>query len=373
MPDDLLAVLVDRVFHCPVVAVKLGGSKNQLRASLLFRKEFETGKEHDQICAESRAVETPFPEPSRPRPNPQRGSRRTRFSGRPGPSAGKALHMNHQVWASKQLIVPMAMALAFAPALKAAESSARLNLDGKAAIERAPAPPASSDPLTGAQEAQGQTSPRPNPLGAGEPTVKAPVVTYQDGQLTISAENASLSEVMKALHEALGADIDLPAGVADQPIWVHLGPGPASRILRDLLDSTEFNYVIQASETDPGGIRSVLLTPRSKSTGTESGQPDKTGIRWMPGHGPGQNAANAPDAENPPSEPGASSEPSQAAAPPANAPSRSLQNTMANFDASALRANPPTDPNEQVQALQSMYQQRRQLQIMQNQKAAGRN
>ena len=293
--------------------------------------------------------------------------------------------MNHHAWASKQLIVLVAMSLAFLSAANAAESS-RFHPDGKTGIERVPAPPAASDLNPGAQEAAGQTSPRPSPATALPPTVKAPQVSYEDGQLTVIAENSLLSDVMKALRQALGADIDLPASVVDQHIWVHLGPGPASRVLRDLLDSTEFNYVIQASESDPDGIRSVLLTARSKSTGAETVPSGKTGIRWMPGHGP--DAQRSMDSENPAPEPPvasvdpsqapapvASGDPSQAPAPmpPASASTASLQNAPENSGSGALGAPPATVAEQQIQQLQSMYQQRKLIQMQHNQKAAGQN
>jgi hypothetical protein len=283
--------------------------------------------------------------------------------------------MNHRAWASKQLVVLAALALALAPAAKARESSAKFYLDGKTGVERVPAPPVASDLNPGAQEAAPQTAPRPSSTAALPPTVKAPQVTYEDGQLTINAENSLLSDVMKALREALGTDIDLPASVVDQHIWVHLGPGPASRILRDLLDGTEFNYVIQASENDPDGIRSVLLTARSKSTGAETGTPQRSAIRTMPRTG--SEAASGADSENPPSEPVASGDPPQAPSPasPGNGSSDSarVQNTPGNSGSSALRPPSPTDPNQQIQQLQSMYEQRRQIQMQQNQKAAGQN
>jgi hypothetical protein len=283
--------------------------------------------------------------------------------------------MNRHAWASKQLIVPVALALAFAPAAKAAKSPSSFHLDGKTgSTERVSAPPVPSDPNLGAQGSQ--TAP-PSPAVAGQPTVKPPQVTYDDGELTIIAENSSLSDVMKALRASLGADIDLPANITDQHIWVRLGPGPASRVLRDLLDGTEFNYVIQASESDPAGIRSVLLTP--KSTGAETGPAAKPGIRWMPGHGP--DAQQIPtDSQNPAPEPVASADASSAtpATPPASpadgsSTSAHVQNTPASFEPIVPRPAPATDPNGQIQQLQTLYEQRRQLQMQQNQRPAGQN
>lgn len=284
--------------------------------------------------------------------------------------------MNHHRWASKQLVVPVALALAFAPAGKTAKSPSRFHLDGKAgSSERVSALPLPSDHNSGAQEAAPQSS-RPSPVVAQQPTIKPPQVTYEDGELTIIAEDSSLSEVMKALRASLGADIDLPANVVDQRIWVRLGPGPARRVLRDLLDGTEFNYVIQASDSDPDGIRSVLLTARGKSAAPETAEPpERAPTRKIPHTGP--DAASATEAENPPPEPVASVDPSPATSPtsPVTSPvaspvngssdSASLQNTPGNSSASRT--------DQMIQQLQSMYQQRRQLQMQQNQKPTGQN
>ena len=47
-PNALLAILLDCVFHCPVVVLKPGLKQRDLPASLFFRKEFEKYKEHDE-------------------------------------------------------------------------------------------------------------------------------------------------------------------------------------------------------------------------------------------------------------------------------------------------------------------------------------
>jgi hypothetical protein len=309
-------------------------------------------------------------------------------------SAGKALPMTHHAWVSKPLIVPFALALALVPAGRATESSAKPSLERKTnAVERTALPYGSSEQISSEpQEATAQPEQQLSSAAAPS-TAKPPQVTYEDGQLTIIAENCALSDVLKALRSALGADIDLPAGV-DQHIWVHLGPGPARRVLRDLLDSTEFNYVIQASETDADGILSVLLTQRSKSSGPQTpGLPERAATR-VPRTSP--DPKDGTDSENPARESAASADPGPAAssaaaaaspaapdappaapdAPPAapvGASSASLQYTPGNSASAALSPPAPTDPNQMIQTLQSMYEQRRQMQIQQNQKPAGHN
>ena len=99
-----------------------------------------------------------------------------------------------------------------------------------------------------------------------------PVVTYQHGQLTIVAENASLSQIMAALHTAMGTEVEIPAGSSTERVWAHLGPGSAHKILVDLFANTDLDYIIQGSSTDSGAIQSIALSLR-----TPDGGPGKPG------------------------------------------------------------------------------------------------
>ncbi|PYT76906.1 MAG: hypothetical protein DMG42_03755 [Acidobacteria bacterium] len=116
--------------------------------------------------------------------------------------------MKHHAWASKQLIVVVALAIAFAPAGKAAESSRRIPLDRTTnGVEHIALLAASSEQISGEpQEATAHPAPQLSPTAVAPPTSKPPQVTYEDGQLTIIAENSALSEVMKALRSALVCD-----------------------------------------------------------------------------------------------------------------------------------------------------------------------
>jgi hypothetical protein len=202
--------------------------------------------------------------------------------------------------------------------------------------------------------------------------VKPPLVSYEDGQLTIVAENVSLSAVFDALRRVMGANIEMPPGVADKLIWIRSGPGPARRVLRDLLDGTELDYVIQASEADADGVRSVFLSTRSK--GADAGEPGSSPVR-----GPNHRAQSAgvPPAESPemdvaPEEKVASSsEPAPADSPAPTSPPL-LPNTGQTSSIAAAQATMGGSPAESsehtTQHLQDLYQQRRQMQMQQNQK-----
>ena len=91
-------------------------------------------------------------------------------------------------------------------------------------------------------------------------------VSFDDNQLTIVADNSTLSEILAAVHTRTGAEVDVPPSASGERIpTVRLGPGPAGQVLASLLSWTDFDYVIQASDTDPLKIQSVLLLARSKT------------------------------------------------------------------------------------------------------------
>jgi hypothetical protein len=108
---------------------------------------------------------------------------------------------------------------------------------------------------------------QPPPLPALSPDENAPIaprVSYQGGQLTIIAENSELSAILSLVSERTGAEIDLPPGALHERIWSGFGPGPARKVLATLLSAMRLDYAIQASDTDPQGIRRVLLKTRTK-------------------------------------------------------------------------------------------------------------
>lgn len=118
-----------------------------------------------------------------------------------------------------------------------------------------------------------QIDPQPSQVEAAPPSAttppahpQAPLVTYEHGQLTIVAENATLGEVMTGLHNAMGTEVDVPAGSSGERVWVHLGPGSAHKVLSSLFANTDLDYILQGSATDPNGIRVVTLSVRSQDT-----------------------------------------------------------------------------------------------------------
>jgi hypothetical protein len=109
------------------------------------------------------------------------------------------------------------------------------------------------------------SQPPPTPLRTEQVAPKQPRVSYKGGQLTIIAENSELADVLSLLSLRTGAKIDFPPSAAHERIWAEAGPGPARGVVATLLSEMDLDYAIQGSETDPQGIRIVLVSIRTNA------------------------------------------------------------------------------------------------------------
>jgi hypothetical protein len=99
-----------------------------------------------------------------------------------------------------------------------------------------------------------------------------PQVSFQGGQLTISAQNSTLGDILKDVKAQTGATIDFP-GTASERVIGHFGPGPARDVLTALLNGSHFNYVLLGSPTDPGALDRVILMAKSGGSVESNSQP----------------------------------------------------------------------------------------------------
>jgi hypothetical protein len=94
------------------------------------------------------------------------------------------------------------------------------------------------------------------------PAKPALEVSFRDGQLTIHANKATLSEVLVAVQQRTGAEISLAAGAEQERVVADLGPAPAQEVLAHLLNGSRFNFLIMNAVSDPGKLARVILSPR---------------------------------------------------------------------------------------------------------------
>lgn len=106
--------------------------------------------------------------------------------------------------------------------------------------------------------------PTPPPTLAQVPA-SAPKVAFQSGELTISAENSTLGDILKAVQSQTGAQVDFP-GSATERVVGSFGPGPARDVLTSLLNGSHFNYLLLGSPTDPNALDRVILMAKSSAS-----------------------------------------------------------------------------------------------------------
>ena len=240
--------------------------------------------------------------------------------------------------------------------------------------------------------------PPPPPLTPGQMPPNPPTVTYEDGLLSISAENSTLFDILTAVKASTGTTMDIPASAGADRVWITLGPGPARAILASLLSGTSLDYVIQASDADQAQIQSVLLSPRIKGpkgadSGVASGQSFSSRYRQLrnrpnfgtpdssdtdsaspdtSGTADPNTASNAATTSAQPTAT-ADAQPAAADTAPTNptTPALSARLPLAVTEADA-HPTPIANPEQAIPQMQNLFEMRRQLQEQQNaqQKAA---
>ncbi|MFY9561986.1 MAG: hypothetical protein WAQ52_17270 [Terriglobales bacterium] len=122
-----------------------------------------------------------------------------------------------------------------------------------------------------------------------------PQVSYQDGMLTIVAQNSTLGDILREVHKRTGAAIEVPPNATER-VAARLGPGPARDVLASLLNGSAFNYVMVGSASDPMALANVVLSTKAAggATGTAANAyqpppqyapPERA--QMAPGMGPG--------------------------------------------------------------------------------------
>jgi hypothetical protein len=94
-------------------------------------------------------------------------------------------------------------------------------------------------------------------------------VTFQGGLLTISAQNATLGEILRDVRKLTGASIEFPQGSngSNERVVTHLGPGAPRDVLAVLLNGSSFNYMMVGSNSDPTAVSSVILMAKPSAAG----------------------------------------------------------------------------------------------------------
>ncbi len=137
-----------------------------------------------------------------------------------------------------------------------------------------PMPPIQASPLAGqviAPIAVAISAPVPDshPVVNPQPAVNSTPsreaiasVHYAQGQLTVSAQNASLGTVLKLISAKTGAVIDLAPELQNEPVIAQIGPSAVREVLTGLLDSPRIDYIIMGTGDAPGSLERIVVRTR---------------------------------------------------------------------------------------------------------------
>ena len=93
----------------------------------------------------------------------------------------------------------------------------------------------------------------------------APQVSYENGLLTIVAQNSTLGDILRGVRKHTSADIEIPA-TASERVVTHLGPAPAREVMAELLNGSRFNYILLGSPSDANALVRVVLVAKTPDT-----------------------------------------------------------------------------------------------------------
>ena len=162
-------------------------------------------------------------------------------------------------------------------AQSAAQSAPVQSAPAQSAPATSAAPANTPQPKTHARRKKVAPEPPPPQAPAPPPTLEqsppTPAqVTYSNGQLTILAQNATLSQVLRSVQSLTGASIEMPGGASNERVVGQLGPGQPRDVLNSLLNGTKFNYIILGVNGNPGAVQKVILTTPKPATPVNTAQ-----------------------------------------------------------------------------------------------------
>lgn len=141
-------------------------------------------------------------------------------------------------------------------------------------------------PFQDPAQGQGISSESPAP---SDQLTGAIIVSYQNDELTIESQNATLREMLRAISNQTGIMIEVPPGPDERVIGVF-GPRRTRDVLDSLLNGSRFNYIFVGSANDPNTPARMILSPRP----TDVSKGDRTP--------PPPTVAQAPVVAQPPTE-----------------------------------------------------------------------
>jgi len=168
-------------------------------------------------------------------------------------------------------------------------------------------PASSTLPATPTTTPATTPEPAPVPLTPSQRPPQRAQVTYADGTLSVSADNASLNQILRQISSDTGMKIT--GGVADERVFGTYGPDSPTQVLTALLEGTGSNIILV--HHDGAAPSELILTPRQGRPTPPNPTASAFNNRSEPDEAPGQSMQPQPAAPLqgnpviPPANPGA--------------------------------------------------------------------
>lgn len=141
------------------------------------------------------------------------------------------------------------------------------------------------------------------PLRPSQMPSVPPRVSYQNGALTVVAENSTIADILGAIRAATGIRIETAGGPSGDRVAAKIGPARPREVLLSLLQGSRFDYVMLGSASDPERIERVILTPKlgaGAAQQTAANTPLRPNVPQLPGDQVNDEGdPNQPDYEDP--------------------------------------------------------------------------
>ncbi len=141
-----------------------------------------------------------------------------------------------------------------------------------AAVPRAQAAEEARQPVkASAKRTKAKSKKPPEPVAAEAPPAplrpyqlpaQPPKVTFENGRLAIVADNSTLSAVLEQVGAATGAEVEASPAFGSERVSAHLGPGPPRSVLAELLNGSNYNYLLLGSVAEPESLEKIVVSPR---------------------------------------------------------------------------------------------------------------
>ena len=87
------------------------------------------------------------------------------------------------------------------------------------------------------------------------------------GQLTIAAENSSLSDIISVIQRITGARLE---GVRpdSERVFGQFGPGPPRDVLNALFTGSRYDFILVSDIDNPDRLQKIMLSPHGPAAGS---------------------------------------------------------------------------------------------------------